>query len=490
MKNNQHIITPINILPVVDFAFLFTLVSILIAISRYNYLLFHSLIEIAIATIGFLTFAFTWHLRRFDLGILLILGILLGCSAFMGVFHMLTYKGMVVFNVGPNLPTQLWLASRYFFSVILLVAMLFRGIKVHANLLLVSLCLSTVLLATLVFYGAFPDCFDPATGQTRFKIISEYVISGFLVTSMVLFWRTRSTYPSVVSWLIMTFFGFSILTELVFTSYFGVYDLSNLFGHVFHLVASYFLYKAIVVTGLENPYDLMFKNLNDAVRARDEFISLASHELKTPLTPLKMQIQMFQRELLKRSPDGDLDERSKKILSTTNQQLDRLNQLIDGMLDVSRLNTGRFEIFKEKIDLSVLISELVKRQEPMLATTTSAIELSLMSIEAEVDRMRIEQVVTNLLTNALKYAPGSKITIGLEKTAEGRAVIWVRDEGPGISKEFQSKIFDRYERGVSKSSEGGLGLGLYISRQIIENHGGTLWLESEPSKGSKFFVVL
>lgn len=397
---------------------------------------------------------------------------------------------MGVFETDANLPTQLWIASRYQLSLYLLVASFFPNKKFDPKILLTTIFISTLVLTAFVFSGHFPDCFIMGQGQTDFKINSEYVISFILIISMALFWRNRKSYTAHVSLLIMAFFGFSILTELVFTSYLGVYDLSNMLGHLFQLISSYLLYKAIVETGLVNPFDLMFKNLNEAIRTRDEFISLASHELKTPLTPLKLQLQMFHRELHRKSTNGVLDEKTLRILSSTTQQLDRLNKLIDGMLDVSRLTTGHFEIFLEKVELSSLISELAKRHENQIKASNSKLELKLHPVELQADPMRIEQVLTNLLMNAVKYAPGLTIEIGLEKTFDGRTKIWVSDKGPGISKEFQSRIFNRYERGVSASSVSGLGLGLYISRQIIENHGGTLELESEINNGSRFTIVI
>ena len=481
----------LNVLSVGEYLFLLILVATLVTISSFNYLLFHSLIEIVILSMGFLTFAFTWHLRRFELGYLLIVGILLGLGAFINVFHLLAYKGMGVFTHGEDFATELWIVSRYQLAFYLVFASLFQHKKFDPRILLSLMTMTTLLLLFWVVSGTFPDCFIEGMGPTRFKITSEYIISFFLGISMWLFWRNcRSSFSSQVNTLIMIFFVLSLLTELIFTSYLGVYDLFNMTGHIFLVIASFMLYKAIVETGLKNPFEVLFKNLNDAVKSRDEFISLASHELKTPLTPLKLQLQMFQREIQKNGSHEISQEKLSKLIQGTDFQLDRLNQLIDGMLDVSRLSSGHFELFRKKVDLSQLIEEIVLKHRPQIDAVKSRLELKLISLKAEIDAMRIEQVISNILLNALKYAPGCTMEIGLEKTSDEKIKIWISDTGPGITKEYKERIFDRFERAAPSLSTGGLGLGLYISRQIIESHGGSLAVESEVNKGSKFIIML
>lgn len=480
-----------NVLSMSEYLFILLLIATLVTISQFNYLLFHSLVEIVILSIGFLTFAFTWHLRRFDLGYLLMMGILLGCGAFINVFHLLSYKGMGVFPQGEDVATELWIISRYQLVFYLFFASLFQHKKFDPRHLLIVMSTTTILLLAWVFSGKFPDCFIEGIGPTRFKIVSEYIISTILFFSMILFLKNcRTSFSMRATTLILNFFIFSFITELIFTSYLGAYDLLNMTGHIFLVIASYMLYKAIVEAGLKNPFDLLFKNLNDAVKSRDEFISLASHELKTPLTPLKLQIQMFQRELQKNAAHEISQDKIKKLIQGTDFQLDRLNQLIDAMLDVSRLSTGHFELFRKKVDLSQLITEIIEKHESQIRAVKTEMKLRLIPLEAEIDPMRIEQVISNILLNALKYAPASEMEIGLEKTIDDKIKIWISDTGPGISKEFKERIFNRFERATPTLSTGGLGLGLYISRQIIESHGGRLFVESEENKGSRFIILL
>ena len=235
---------------------------------------------------------------------------------------------------------------------------------------------------------------------------------------------------------------------------------------------------------------LLYTSAQAAIKTRDEFISIASHELKTPITSLKMQLQMLQRNF---QPESKMIPTTEKIVSSlenSTRQIDRLTVLIEDLLDVSRIETGKLTYKIENINLHELLSEVIERFSEQFKVMGAATELQLEeNLYCECDRYRIEQVVTNLLTNAIKYGAGTKVTIRLEKFFE-TAVIEVKDNGLGIPKDSQRKIFERFERAVSGANISGLGLGLYISKQIIEAHKGKIEVESEVAKGSLFRVIL
>jgi PAS domain S-box-containing protein len=228
--------------------------------------------------------------------------------------------------------------------------------------------------------------------------------------------------------------------------------------------------------------------LRESVAVRDEFLSIASHELRTPITPLKLQVQQFWRMIEKGTA---LDaERLKKFINMWNKQLDRLSSLIDDLLDVSRITGGRLSMHVEEVDLTQLISEIIERYQEQATRCNCELIASLPSkLTGTLDRTRIEQVLINLITNALKYAAGKPIYISLS-TRDKKAFLSVKDEGSGISGVEQGRIFERFERGGASDSVGGLGLGLYISRKIIEAHGGAIRVESELGKGANFIVEL
>jgi PAS domain S-box-containing protein len=229
--------------------------------------------------------------------------------------------------------------------------------------------------------------------------------------------------------------------------------------------------------------------LQEALRARDEFASVASHELKTPLTSLKLQTQLVQRQ---HGNGGITQERLERFFSQTDGQLTRLNRLVDDMLDISRMKTGKFAMMLEPIDLCALVREVVDQiggQAPEVSTQFS-ITHDCDELIGFCDRLRIEQVINNLLTNALRYGEGKGIEINLTKLNQ-MAVVAVRDFGPGISSDNLEKIFERFERGgISANEVSGLGLGLYISRQIARAHGGDVRVESGLGVGSVFYLEI
>jgi signal transduction histidine kinase len=178
------------------------------------------------------------------------------------------------------------------------------------------------------------------------------------------------------------------------------------------------------------------------------------------------------------------------LLDTIDRQLGRMTRLVAGLLDVSRINAGKLQMHAEEVDLVALAYGVIDRHaaESQIAGCETSVRAD-GPIVGRCDPLRIEQVLTNLLANAIKYAPGTPITIALERRGEW-AVIAVRDQGIGIASENFVRIFDRFERVASVQNIGGLGLGLFISRQIVEAHGGTLRVESEVGHGATFVVEL
>jgi len=233
----------------------------------------------------------------------------------------------------------------------------------------------------------------------------------------------------------------------------------------------------------------LFEAEQDAVRSRDEFLSIASHELKTPLTSLKLQLNLADR-ILAKTAEFPTREKISGYLRHSARSTNRLTHLIDDMLDISKISAGRLNLHPEFFDLTELVREVVERLAPI--ATESACSLSVDSKEptwGNWDRFRLDQVLTNLVSNALKYGAGTPVSICVDQK-DGKALVKVKDQGIGISREHHDRIFQRFERVSSIRNISGMGLGLYITKQIVDMHNGQLEVESESGKGATFCLKL
>ncbi len=229
------------------------------------------------------------------------------------------------------------------------------------------------------------------------------------------------------------------------------------------------------------------EKLAAAVQARDAFISIASHELKTPLTALQLAVQVLMRQLDKQGPVAPTVQNN---LQRIDRNVGRLGLLIDNLLDVSRITAGRLQLQLEEVDLAEVAREVAGRFEEELRRAGSALSVhDGTPVPGRWDRLRLEQVLTNLLSNAVKYGAGSPIEVVVEgDQTVGRIV--VRDRGMGVAPGDRERLFQPFERLVPESHSSGFGLGLWIVRQIVDALGGSIRVESELGKGASFVVEL
>jgi two-component system CheB/CheR fusion protein len=246
----------------------------------------------------------------------------------------------------------------------------------------------------------------------------------------------------------------------------------------------------LVHTGSEVTEKVLARQkLADALKVRDEFLAIASHELKTPLTNLKLQLQITEHNIKNRPQEISRDQ-IVETLAMSIRQTNSLASLIDDLLEVSRIQTRRFTISPTQVCLADSVTETLARFSEQLKAAKCPVELKLdETIVGNWDKNRIEQIIANLISNALKYAAPSPINISLFKDGS-TAVLIVKDSGPGIIPEMQKKIFNRFERLETEKHVGGMGLGLYIVKEIVSAHHGTIELESHPGHGAKFVVKL
>ena len=234
--------------------------------------------------------------------------------------------------------------------------------------------------------------------------------------------------------------------------------------------------------------DLRDEQLRRAVKLRDEFLTLASHELRTPLTSLGLWTER-QLRVAAGQPRGEGQRSHLEIANMVRRQVKRLEELVETLLDVSTLSAGNLELHLEQADLADAVRDAAGQFEELAARAGCKLELSAEPIPGSMDRRRARQIARVLLSNAIKFGAGKPVEVRLAK-ADGGARLSITDRGPGISPEDQERIFQRFERAVSERSYGGLGLGLWIARQLAEAMGGTLRVESTPGEGATFIAEL
>jgi signal transduction histidine kinase/DNA-binding NarL/FixJ family response regulator len=233
----------------------------------------------------------------------------------------------------------------------------------------------------------------------------------------------------------------------------------------------------------------LYRQAREAIRARDEFLSVASHELNTPLATLTLQLD----EAMTPGPDdsGDQGAPSRTAgIMRARRQLERLSRLVANLLDISRVTAQRLQLELSSVDLTATAREVAEQMAPELTRLACPLRLKTNGpVVGRWDAMRVTQIVTNLLSNACKYGAGKPIDVAVESSGD-TARLTVRDQGIGIAAADAERIFECFERAVSARHYGGLGLGLYITRQVVEAHGGNIGVSSELGAGSTFVVEL
>ncbi|WP_223451560.1 MULTISPECIES: hybrid sensor histidine kinase/response regulator [unclassified Pseudomonas] len=232
------------------------------------------------------------------------------------------------------------------------------------------------------------------------------------------------------------------------------------------------------------------QELEQAVRMRDDFMSIVAHEVRTPLNGLILETQLRKMHLARDNAAAFTLEKMHAMVDRDERQIKSLIRLIEDMLDVSRIRTGKLSIRPTRFDLSALVRNLLQNFAPQIDAAESSVTLyAEHPVEGNWDEFRIEQVISNLLTNALRYGAKSPITVKVYSES-GQARVDVRDQGIGIGEENQKRIFQQFERVSAKHAVAGLGLGLFISEQIVTAHGGTITVESRIGEGALFRVCL
>lgn len=467
------------------------------ALSHKNFLAFHAVSEGTSIVIAVLAFLITWMARRHIAtnGYLLVIGIAYLPIAILDSYHTLAYRGMNLFADGKdaNLATQLWIAARAFEATAFLAGSLFLGRRPPSpeRVLAVSLGAFAVLIA-LIETHLFPACYIDGIGLTTFKVLSEYVISGFLLLSLALTWRHRHEIDDRLFRKLCWSIGLTIVSELCFTFYVGVYDFSNVMGHTLK-VASYFLvFEGLVLKSIHEPFSILLstsqknafleeqihlrtqelERAKDAAeranRAKSEFLAVVNHEIRTPLNAMLGITQVLNRT--------HLDQTQKRYLQTLEHGGQQLLAMVNDLIDHEAATSGHLKLTPGHVDLHDLLEKAMQLSKPLAQKTglrLSCSQAPQVPRFIETDGRRLLQVLSNLLHNALKFTERGFVTLEVRlpgstnEPKAGEAVqieFAVRDSGIGISPEAMKTLFEPFTQANDSISRkyGGTGLGLAV----------------------------
>jgi signal transduction histidine kinase len=501
-------------------------ISILIAILStrlYSVLLFHTVAELFSIIIGITIFIFAWNSREYikdDLFLFIGIGFLFVSS--LDIFHTLTYKNVgIINNNDSNIPTQFWIAARYLESLILLAAFYHKNFRIHPLFFFLTfLVISGLSILSIVYWKIFPACYIEGSGLTLFKKISEYIICLILAISIILLIFHRDFFSKKVFIYLLFSIIFTIFSELAFTFYIGVFDVSNQIGHLLKIISFYFMFSAIIETGLKNPYELIFRNLTDSNKKYSELISrlkeeqdifrleniektkellnikselasskrlsnmgtLASkvaHELRNPLSVMKAAAY----NINKKNRNNSLN----KHISNIEKKIDECSYVISSLLEYTRLKKPEFQ----KISIKQVINDVIESFKLTHNEKDYKIKKYLAPIESlyiKADPIQLKQVLTNVIENSYQARDKNIIAITFRANIVFRKLlsITIKDSGGGIEPENINKIFDPFFSTKAK----GTGLGLTICNEIISMHGGNLLINSKKNYGTTVYINL
>jgi signal transduction histidine kinase len=510
----------------------------LYVLSRVNYLLFHSSVEVFSIVIAFAIFAIAWNSRRMmDSNYLLFIGIACLFVGGVDLLHTLAYKGMGVFpEQGSNLATQLWIATRYMLSISFLAALFFANRKFRPSLVIAGYTVVTALLFGSIFYwGNFPTAFTEGVGLTPFKVASEYVISLILLCAIYLLIRKRMEFSGNIVKLMASAMAVAIAAEMSFTLYTDVYGIANMIGHLLTVISFYLIYKALIETGLTKPYDLLFRNLKqneaaltkhaaeltvvnsrleqeiadrkkaeEALRQNEEHLEdlveektkllkdserlaaigqtagMVGHDIRNPLQAIIGEVYLVNSELAT-LPDSEEKANIKESLDMIKQNTEYMNKIVLDLQDFAKpLNPC-----DEETNIEQMVQELLtKNGVPESIQTEAQIESDARIVRA--DSAYMKRILGNLVSNAVQAMPkGGKLTVQAHRETSA-VVIMVKDTGVGIPEDAKDKLFTPLFTTKSK----GQGFGLAVVKRLTEALGGTVTFDSKEGTGTTFTIRL
>ncbi|MFA4886190.1 MAG: MASE3 domain-containing protein [Desulfotomaculaceae bacterium] len=494
------------------FLFLYFLAGKYYAIIQQEvYPVVHTVIEYVIVLVAICASMMSWYDYKYKHELkMLIISLTFGIVAPFEFAHALSYMGMPDFITpnSVNKASTFFIITKLFLAVGLFTAV-FMGEKIKilrrsALIPAFSFLVSAVLIVLVANYLSYlPAMYDPvASSQTGLKSFLGYMVIAIEVMTAIRLLMKKGIGKQDV------YLGMSlviiIMSDLSFTRYYSPYDTYNLLGHIYQIFSFVFIFKTIIDEAigviyennraLERQWELLAeknRQLQEADQLKDEFLANTNHELRTPLAA----IIAFTEMLLDEST-GKLNELQKDYLNEISDSSKELLERINGFLDLSKIAAGKTVLYKEEFEVDELIEDIAGKMKHLFNQKGITIEMppeaSLLKVWA--DREKVGQVLTSLLSNALKFTvPSGRVAVEAGPAEAGQGVyISITDSGIGIDTSDQEKIFQPFQQldGTSARKYSGTGIGLTLTRKLVDLHGGSIWVSSEINKGSTFTFTL
>ncbi|MBI2952921.1 MAG: hypothetical protein HYY30_01300 [Chloroflexi bacterium] len=486
-----------------------------VVFSTDVYLPTHSFAEVASIVVSFSIFAVYWNASREARDAQgLFIGTAFLAVAIIDTMHTLSFPGMPDFVTPSSVDKGIlyWLPARIWAALALLAAGLIdpqsqNPFIQRKPLLALNLAVPAMVFVAVSFFDPYiPPMFIPGQGLTPLKVELEYLVVVLSVIAGVVYLRAfRATgnrfYQLLAMALVVTVFS-----ELAFTLYAEANDTFNLLGHVYKVIAYYFIFNALFVSAVLRPYSELerlydqienqlkrtiveLKETAHAATRRSaqlsEFTDLLAHDIRAPLS-----IVLGQAQLIVRAAEAGEKDKVVQSAQAVTTSARRMNAMIQDLVDSTRLETGQVQLERQPVVLKEFVADLLGRARAAMDVGRVRVEIPADVPPVSADPNRLERILLNLLSNALKYSPPETEVLVRARKMDGEVIVSVADRGMGIAPEDQAHIFERFYRTKGARKAEGLGLGLYITRMLVEAHGGRIWVESELGKGSTFYFTL
>jgi signal transduction histidine kinase len=457
-----------------------------------HYLLFHAYAEGFSIVIAIVMFIITWNSRHvIDNYYLYFIGLTYLFVANFDFLHTLGYSGMNVFPDYDFYANQLWVVGRFMESISLLLGFYFLKRKKRVNaiwVMVIYAIISTIFILLILVFKVFPECFIEGVGQTPFKIVSELIIIGILSLAIVGLYKNKVRSPKGILYSLLLSFIVTIISELFFTIYIHNYGISNILGHFAKIVSFYLIYRSIIKTGINEPYQVIFNNLNEKKmelqrlnEEKTQLFSVLAHDLRNPFNGLLNLSQIIYDEYDELPPE-ELKTFIKDIYVSSRS----LFTITDNLLEWSRINLENLNIKRERVRLLEIIQKTQEMLKlPLESKRIKLVPMGLEDVTLMADKQSLFIIFRNIISNAMKFSfENSRIEITHNDLGQ-EVQIEIKDYGIGMTKHKLKSLSNSLITSTPGTQhETGTGLGINIIKKHLELNQGKMTIKSVENEGT------